>query len=697
MKSGKMKDIALYFKNVQVPEGFQPSVDLKKVIDFKEKCIAEKKIFFKPFNSVSDFKEAVVEKLQEIGWAETAILKAAADEVSVSEQKPQIPQADGEAPASDDDDYLLGTQARNFLRGFLNKPDTWDVVKPEEVARFRLLASSVRGQGNDDAYLGNHDANIIFRKLKNASFSGREILALIDCGVNGFQHQNVPLWCWLTKPTRADGIARIATLSLAGTNTEKQNALELFKLVGYSLPFADNDLALRTALDTWLIESTNKVFEAAVSYLSAIGKKELIPFLEKFTPNSSRFDTIQTVIVSILSRTDKAAALKWILEKSVDKVDKTLIEELFSDASLLNTELIKACLDTKPDLLRLRAAETLHSRNELDIDTASTLLTDTNYDIRIIAIEVLRVSSITFDEKIVSASLKIERPGFGLLKSTDDTFYRKYKEKRLDELSYTELKALTESSSPYTYQEKALLYSKYTKKCLDEIRTNLEDGFESYVLNRMQSAGIDASKLGEVEHMVQMRILNIALNALCNIADAADIRLVRRVLRANDVEATSSVLSYLSQCGNWSDVELIKELGQNSRKSSLLSFSTISIPQERAEAILALGRNRIADIFALDVDNVVKVWIAKLLPKKVVEQLSDEVIIKELQQPHGDYRVMFALKCLASLKKSRFDNILTGYLDGERRFYNAIHWLDLGVSYPSSEVKKIATRQMASL
>ncbi|MEH6756465.1 MAG: DUF4062 domain-containing protein [Parasphingorhabdus sp.] len=45
--AGSMKDIALYFKAVNVPDGLEPGLEFQKVKDFRKQCIDEKRIFLR--------------------------------------------------------------------------------------------------------------------------------------------------------------------------------------------------------------------------------------------------------------------------------------------------------------------------------------------------------------------------------------------------------------------------------------------------------------------------------------------------------------------------------------------------------------------------------------------------------------------------------------------------------------------------
>jgi hypothetical protein len=70
------------------------------------------------------------------------------------------------------------------------------------------------------------------------------------------------------------------------------------------------------------------------------------------------------------------------------------------------------------------------------------------------------------------------------------------------------------------------------------------------------------------------------------------------------------------------------------------------------------------------------------LPKKVVVDLSDEILLRELNRDDNDYRVVFALKNGHSLTKSRVASMLDQYAGSEdHRYYNSVHWLGLGLHH----------------
>ncbi|MER8830801.1 hypothetical protein NKH73_30715, partial [Mesorhizobium sp. M0938] len=148
---------------------------------------------------------------------------------------------------------------------------------------------------------------------------------------------------------------------------------------------------------------------------------------------------------------------------------------------------------------------------------------------------------------------------------------------------------------------------------------------------------------------------------------------------------------------DWSDIERVKKMGDYpTSRTMVLNFFQTKSPEQKATAILALGKDRIADLLALDLDNTVRISLAKRLQNNVVRDLSDEVLLRELERTDDRYRIVFALRCVMTLPKSRMTRLLDQYVDRtEHRFYNSIHWLDLGAALPSPLAKKIAERALS--
>lgn len=707
IEKGLMKDMAIYFKSIEVPAGMEPGEEVRKVFDFKKKCIEEKKVFFKAFADVHAFRDVVREKLEEIGWHETEAFLNEAQQLNQT-KKPSSSE-ENSAELSNSDTKLLSNEARSFLNELIQRPSDWETTLPYEIARLRLIGTAVTRSGNDDFYLGNHDANLIFKKFRNATLSQQEIRALIDCGVAGFQHQNVPLWRWLAKSEHSNGPwTRIEITSAIGNETEKKHAIELLSLGSQHIPAINDLFDKRRILTSWLSdEATSQIFDAAVSFLASCGRNEDLSLIEEIAAQCTphRRMKVEGAIVGILSRTDVNTALNRVVEREVDKIDTKIINTLFASTSSILTPVILSCISAKPELIRLKATEILFHRNEITLDLAEILLTDSNYDIRLLAAESLRRFNNDFDEDVAKKALLFVKSASSLFsgtrRETDDTYYKRYRMNRLCELDYSTLKSKVISSNVFSDEELSALYLKYKSKEQSEIRKNLKNYFKLYFEEKLLKTKQNTTLNNEIEKnirslevFIRTKHCNHALNALCNIQNSADIDIIRDVIDNYEIKSTEAVLCYLSKFGDWSDIDRVKKLGDYpSERISLLGIYRTELPKQKATTILALGRKRIADILSLDLDSSIRIEIAKQLPKKIFVELRDEILLRELNHEDSEYRIVFSLRCVELLPKSRVTRILDRYVDSaDHRFYNSVHWLDLGASLSTRMARNIAGR-----
>lgn len=711
IEKGLMNDMALYFKEVSVPPGMEPGDEIRKVLDFRNKCIDEKKVFFKNFSDLQSFRDALREKIEEIGWRETALISNEHQQINQSKKTPTF--QDNSGDEAEPDDWLIDEKARHFLAELTQRSPDWDSTAPYEVARLRLIGTAVSRSGNDDSYLGNHDANLIFQKLRSVQLSQQENRALIDCGITGFEHQNVPLWRWLSKGENKNGTwDRVNLLAAIGNEAEKRNALKILKLASQPVPSFGEHFGKKQILSVWLSDETdNRVFDAAISFLSSNAERDDLPLLQEAADNCSpyRRAKVETAIVSILSQTSLDDALKRLVEKEIDNTEDSLAEELFRNPPSLTTETMLSCLSAKSDSIRLRAAQVLFARDEITSEAAETLLTDSNHEIRLLAAETMKKQGNELDDELAKKALRIIKPppAFGLRafqsSETDDTLYERYVANRLSELNFSELKSKVKETLIFDDRELSVFYSKYKSKLQQEIRDKLKDcfknHFEAKVREAVASGSLDSNseaKLRKVESFHRKQLCSLALSSLCGLAKSQDLSLVRNTLKEIEVDATESILMYLARYGDWSDIELVKKLGDYSiDRSGLLGIYKTKLPDQKAAAILALGRARIADMLALDLDSSIRISLIKQIPKKDMAGMSDELLLRELVRKDDAYRIVFALRCVQALSKARVTSLLDRYVDSdEHSFYNSIHWLDLGASLPRRLAKTIAERAL---
>ena len=712
IESGRMKDLALYFKKVDSPSGWEPGAEIKKVLDFRQECVNEKKVFFKDFISLEEFKNFIRGKLTEIGWRECELVRNFDKKLKLPERAPQV--SDDTGDLDNQISYLIQEQARDFLTEIARKPDEFEKTRNFEIARFRLIASSLYRFGNDDLYVGNHDANLIFQHLRDDSLSELEVQSLIDCGVVGFYGQNVPLWHWIAlAESSGKSLLRVKFLSIFGNIQEKKNAINILELTSSPIPSISESLNRETTLRSWINkDSESQLTDAVASFLADSAEVSDIPIMEELASECESHikSKIDIAIVSILAKSDINSALKRVVESEVDRIPMDQVNALFQKPQLITSQICSSCLSAKSENIRLRAAQILFDRNEISLDQAEELLTDTNHQIRFIAVESLCRLGRTLTDDIVKKALTVEKKTLGILFSgqsdSDVSLYQRYQLNRLTELSYSELSELVSNAGFLVDNELFALYTKYKSRMQNEIRENLKDGFKTF-FDLGVSRNIKDDELSDklrasingIEEFYRSKVSSVSLSILCSLRKRSDLELVRQTLDNFKVEATEEVLSYLSKFGEWADVGRILQVGEHPASDvDPVSIKPLRFASLKAEAVFRVSKDRIADILSLEMNDSFKARVLALFPSTVFADLTDEVLLKELTKPDDDYRVFFALKCILSFPKPRIESLLRKYISGEEyRFYNTIHWLDLGASMPAKFARTTAKKKLASL
>ena len=84
--------------------------------------------------------------------------------------------------------------------------------------------------------------------------------------------------------------------------------------------------------------------------------------------------------------------------------------------------------------------------------------------------------------------------------------------------------------------------------------------------------------------------------------------------------------------------------------------------------------------------------------QRVFAGLTDVAIMTLFKHDDEKVRKVAALKCVQALPKARVARLLNGYVSGEEyRYYNVIHWLDLGASAPRGRALAAAEKVLKAL
>ena len=189
-----------FFKGV--PDEFlrDPGEDLKRVIDFRESIIADKKVFFQSFNNEKEWEVLVRKKVTE--FVNKVVLDETISEKRIKKVKSTSVDSEIEGLTATNVDETSSAKEEGFefldeLTSRFTKPDFEKNLTACDVARFRLLANSISTHGNDEVSMGAHDLNVLFKsKIQGVDFGIREKRTLAELGLQYFSDGNVPFWYW---------------------------------------------------------------------------------------------------------------------------------------------------------------------------------------------------------------------------------------------------------------------------------------------------------------------------------------------------------------------------------------------------------------------------------------------------------------------------------------------------------------------
>jgi hypothetical protein len=117
-----------------------------------------------------------------------------------------------------------------------------------------------------------------------------------------------------------------------------------------------------------------------------------------------------------------------------------------------------------------------------------------------------------------------------------------------------------------------------------------------------------------------------------------------------------------------------------------------------ARALYAIGKSRLLDLLNSDLSISIRRHLLNVISKKEIRNLNDDVIIKELNNDDDQSRKILALRCVQAFSRSRISRLLHKYIEGDaQRYYNSVHWLDLGASMPREVAQKVAKFQIENI
>jgi hypothetical protein len=266
---------------------------------------------------------------------------------------------------------------------------------------------------------------------------------------------------------------------------------------------------------------------------------------------------------------------------------------------------------------------------------------------------------------------------------------------------YGDLIDMQEEESFFSTEATLALYQGHFKRVKTQLEENLLNGFESFCAGRRSAIDGSPGPSEAVYSYVKLNLLQSALEAFCSRATKLDLPTVRKVLDNYEVKFSDEIIVFLSKHGQWEDAARVAYLSGKLKYRlgfSLLSFVDHSEDYKiSASAILKLGAKRIADAWKLDLPVSVRVQFVVQMPKKLFSAFDDQRVIDMLLWDNDVVRENVALKTVLCLPKVRLQRILRAYYGvAGSYYYNAIFWLDLGVSADRETSRAVALKELAA-
>lgn len=713
-------ELSLFFK--QIPDEFMvdPGDDLKRVLEFRNTVIAGKKILFQNFSTLRDM-EALARKCLAayVNCVRAEDESYEPDKVRAKRSRSSFRDAGEDNRESKSSPLSAeGFQFLERLVETIRQPKSLDVLHASDVARFRLLASSISKPGNEEMDLGVHDINILYAACTEGMELGdRERRCLVRLGFRHLGNENVPFWCWYSALTDSPFHPAVIS-SFGGANEdEKVGAVSVLSALALDLP-ADHGVIKRDRIiDSWFSDdSAARVRTAALGYLAKCGTAGDLEIARKEYDRSDHGTSRSALecMLSILLRTGQVKeAQKLILKSQFETLNADLLASALEGLNGVETPELLLGLEHRNPQIRLCAVKVLRGRDGLDVGMAERLAGDSDALVRREAVAALLKFGKLFSEEGVKKILVLPRKQsmVGLLSfagveepdKAGEEVFEQYQLDVLKDLSEGDLEKRVGASLMYDDTAYFALVERYFKNHADELRRNVDDKFRAYFeerIRRMEAEFGDNSsfqdlikKARDLEEFFRKQLTRQGLNVLCKAQKLEDLQRIRANLRDGYARVSKLDAKYLGRHGEWIDIPLLANVKGTSPGATLLTISDDEEFQvEVARAITLIGKKySISDLLSLEMPATILKKTIELCPEARFAKISRDALLTLFNHESKEVRKAAAVLVVQSFPVKQIKSILYEYISSDKnRYYNIIYWLDLGASLSRDDAKKLA-------
>lgn len=703
--------IQLFFKNIDPDSLKDPGEQLRKVVGFKDRVMAGRQILYKSFNKVSELESLVRGAVYDYVFSLRTQDESRMDEYTTKE----YPSEGDSTVIADGSASPITTEGYNFLREFVDKAkdtETYFEISSAEIARLRLLSNLIGTHENDDLYLGVHDINLLYVRKDELDFGSLELFGLLRSSIYYLNGENAPFWYWYVRHREIyrDGVAVIA---YAGkSDREIIAAIKVLGLIGRNISELGG-INKETLINSWFDnESSSDLRTAALDYLSKYGEKDDIQIAKReYELSNSRTSrkALECVIRINCRIGEVSQALKMLLESQFDSMDEGLLSEVLEALDIAKNEEIMIGLEHQNQDVRLRSLIVLADRGAIGAPEVEKFIEDNAAKIRYAALNILMDLGKEFTEEEAKSILVRPKkmPGAGpfvLTREIDaegEKVYSEFWTKLLHNFPESELTKKRSEVGIYSPIPYAVLADKYFHKYGGSLREDIDDKFSTYFNECVNDIKSRYSLEDSHELIIGMNNLKMhtcenftrrALDVLCTKSHPEDLERIRKNLREGYAKRNSLDAQFLLKNGDIGDVQLLLDARPEAQPSLGLlgAFRDLTSYGDIASVAYKYGREDISALFDGGLPGLLLEKILDRCSIAIFKGADDEVLNRLLLHESDAVRRKAALLAVKAFSKARLKLILTAYVGSEgRHFYNTVHWLDLGISLPSSDKKEV--------
>lgn len=248
---------------------------------------------------------------------------------------------------------------------------------------------------------------------------------------------------------------------------------------------------------------------------------------------------------------------------------------------------------------------------------------------------------------------------------------------------------------------------RYFAKHVKELRHNIDDTFEAYFeerirrmetfLDSLSTASKDSTyktkeltdQYRDLEDFYRKRFTRQGLDILCRANKREDLQRIRGNIQSGYARVLKEDIKYLEKHGEWIDIRLLLNVEIGAIE---LVYSYEDFQEDAVKAIIKISRERsVSELLALEMPPVILKKTIELCAESRFSKISNDILLKLLYHESPDVRKATSIKVVLAFSVKRIKAILREYVSADKyRYYNVIHWLDLGASMPRDDARKVA-------